>query len=407
MSLNNLSNINIPTLYLNPNVNNLRANNLQISSTTIFQGATTLQSSLNVVGITTLNNRVESITTNTPNDTIVDGDYQLQLKDTGGAPNSGGILTFSSDQGRFAGIRGCLKDGNVNPRGDINFCARLQNADTFLSNIMTVSYNGTVAIMQPSSGQAGQKLTVKDGIMLNDGGNNGNIFFCDGNHYISRSIATNNMRIQVAGGIGIKRDPGAGFDLDVNNNIRCVALTQTSDSRIKKDIEELNDNEALEKLRLVEPVKYNYIDPKRNTQNKVIGFIAQQVNEHFPDAVKIISDFAPNVLKHAKIENSCFVFDEDYNLELDKEYIVYPDENNINEYGKFKVIEKVDERTYKFDKEFENKEDCYIYGYKIDDFHTLNKDYLFALNFSATQELDKKVKQLEDRIKFLESKFNL
>ena len=32
---------------------------------------------------------------------------------------------------------------------------------------------------------------------------------------------------------------------------------------------------------------------------------------------------------------------------------------------------------------------------EVDDFHTLDKQKLFALNFSATQELDKKVTALE------------
>jgi hypothetical protein len=31
----------------------------------------------------------------------------------------------------------------------------------------------------------------------------------------------------------------------------------------------------------------------------------------------------------------------------------------------------------------------FVYGQEVDDFHALNKDYLFTINFAATQELDR------------------
>ena len=38
----------------------------------------------------------------------------------------------------------------------------------------------------------------------------------------------------------------------------------------------------------------------------------------------------------------------------------------------------------------------FCYGKEVDDFHVLDKQKLFALNFSATQELDRKVILLEE-----------
>ena len=40
---------------------------------------------------------------------------------------------------------------------------------------------------------------------------------------------------------------------------------------------------------------------------------------------------------------------------------------------------------------------------EVDDFHTLDKQKLFALNFSATQELIRKNEALEARIEALEN----
>ena len=41
----------------------------------------------------------------------------------------------------------------------------------------------------------------------------------------------------------------------------------------------------------------------------------------------------------------------------------------------------------------------FCYGKEIGDLHTIDKQKLFALNFSATQELDKKVKRLKKKNK--------
>ena len=48
------------------------------------------------------------------------------------------------------------------------------------------------------------------------------------------------------------------------------------------------------------------------------------------------------------------------------------------------------DNTFTFDQSWNN---VFCYGKEVNDFHTLNKQKLFALNFSATQEIDKYNKQ--------------
>ena len=50
------------------------------------------------------------------------------------------------------------------------------------------------------------------------------------------------------------------------------------------------------------------------------------------------------------------------------------------------------DNTFTFEEKWEY---VFCYGRLVDDFHTLDKNKLFALNFSATQELDRKVARLE------------
>ena len=45
-----------------------------------------------------------------------------------------------------------------------------------------------------------------------------------------------------------------------------------------------------------------------------------------------------------------------------------------------------DPKSFVFDQSWNN---VFLYGKEVNDFHTLDKNKLFALNFSATQEIDR------------------
>ena len=66
-----------------------------------------------------------------------------------------------------------------------------------------------------------------------------------------------------------------------------------------------------------------------------------------------------------------------------------------------------EDNTFTFDKHYNN---VFCYGKEVDDFHTLDKQKLFTVNFSATQEIDKiqqeektKLAAAEERITALET----
>jgi hypothetical protein len=81
-------------------------------------------------------------------------------------------------------------------------------------------------------------------------------------------------------------------------------LVVYSDERIKKNIVDLSDNEALETLRLIEPKKYEYVDQILRTNNTVYGYIAQQIKEVLPYAVQEIRNkVVPNVYSYADISS--------------------------------------------------------------------------------------------------------
>jgi hypothetical protein len=194
-------------------------------------------------------------------------------------------------------------------------------------------------------------------------------------------------------------------DIVIGGNVNVGSLTNPSDSRIKKDIEDINDETALNKLLLIQPTTYNYIDVERNKGfGKVYGFIAQQIREVIPEAVPIIETATPipNIYKRCLINNKRDVY---HSIPLDT-----PIDTDIKIKESIYKIKEIYEDYFVIDKDIEDVE-AFVYGYNINDFHALDKTYIFTLNVCATQELHRRIeaqsvllKSQDDRIKDLESK---
>ena len=180
-----------------------------------------------------------------------------------------------------------------------------------------------------------------------------------------------------------------------------------SDERIKHGIEVINDSFALRTIREIECYTYFYNDMIRRTPEITLGFLAQEVREKFPMAVKMKQDFLPVAMTFAQdiiweeiIDNSKNKFkltipilhkDASNNIvehEPGTKFKFYLTDvsNNINnqdfcvstllEDGKSFILEKKSKYVF-------------IYGYLVDDFHILDKEKIFTLHHSAIQEIDK------------------
>jgi hypothetical protein len=179
----------------------------------------------------------------------------------------------------------------------------------------------------------------------------------------------------------------------------------SSDSRIKEDIQDINDDDALNKILLIEPKTYKYIDKIEKGNDKVYGFIAQQIREVIPEAVTIQKSYIPNVMLLADYDNHIITLPSqpNYIIKQNDKIKCYDKDNKVIN---IEVLEVIDELTFKI-KELETEDTdnkIFIYGTEIDDFHTLDKSYIFTLNVCATQELHLKIKSQEARIKELETK---
>ena len=183
-----------------------------------------------------------------------------------------------------------------------------------------------------------------------------------------------------------------------------IGSSSASDSRIKKDIEDINDESALNKLLLIQPTTYNYIDVERNKGfGKVYGFIAQQIREVIPEAITIIvKEIIPNIYKSCLINNKRDVY---HSIPLDT-----PIDTSVKIDDALYKIKEIYEDYFVIDNDIDFDE-AFVFGYSVDDFHTLDKTYIFTLNVCATQELHRRIeaqsvllKSQDDRIKDLETK---
>jgi hypothetical protein len=182
-------------------------------------------------------------------------------------------------------------------------------------------------------------------------------------------------------------------------------MYQNSDERIKKNIQDINDDTALEQILSIQPKTYNYIDETRGT-SKVIGFIAQQVREVVPEAVVLDTEKIPDIMSLVDCNSNILTFSSNYDFSSNEKLTF------IKRDGSEQVCHITDiisSNEIRIDNEFEGS-NVFCYGREIDDFNTLDKWYIFTLNICATQILSRKIDELTsnlnialDRIAVLES----
>ena len=188
-------------------------------------------------------------------------------------------------------------------------------------------------------------------------------------HPRSGAISAEKMRINGLGHVGIGTN-NPGYPLDIkgstglsgtktvyfssglgsyNGNssvtmqaewdVKATAYIVTSDERIKKDILDINDDAALQKLRIIEPKTYKYKDVASRGTKTVFGFIAQQIDTVLPEAVSKLNDVIPNTYELCDATSSS---NNDYydtitftnfntaNLDTSSNNLVLVDANNKN-----------------------------------------------------------------------------
>ena len=94
-------------------------------------------------------------------------------------------------------------------------------------------------------------------------------------------------------------------------------------------------------------------------------------------------------------------------------YLSEPSINELNTEIQIYKEEGVDGKRYKIKEIYEDHfvidedidgDDCFVFGYEVNDLHAIDKSYIFTLNVCATQELHRRLEAQDKRIKELETK---
>jgi len=189
----------------------------------------------------------------------------------------------------------------------------------------------------------------------------------------------------------------------------------TSDQRIKKNIQQLEEEQALQVVRQIRPVTYQYIDQMKRHNQIEYGFIAQDVKPVLPYAVRSESDFIPNIYDLADItahtESTSIVTLRTKNTDdleqgdILKILDLHETPLIVNVLNTCHTSIVVDTNLLVSVSEYSPTEEdrknnihahtVFVYGKKVGDLHILEKNAIFSVGIAAIKEIDRLV--LEQR----------
>jgi hypothetical protein len=168
-----------------------------------------------------------------------------------------------------------------------------------------------------------------------------------------------------------------------------------SDERIKTEITVIDDGKALMQINQLESKEYHYIDPLDRKELKTIGFLAQEVKEVLPNAISYRIGLVPDEMRiisepqwNSNVLTIPYLDMSPENLTGKCKFCVLDDtEGNEFELDCEKDSDGNKTNRFKFEKEYAN---VFFHGKEVNDFHTIDKNQIFALHHSAIQELSRK-----------------
>lgn len=213
----------------------------------------------------------------------------------------------------------------------------------------------------------------------------------------ARSLRYFSCNIDFTQGSHLVEDTCAFFDSSI---LVKDTIAASSDQRIKTNILDINDDSALQKILSIQPKTYNYVDPLKSSE-KVYGFIAQQIQEVIPEAIHMQKAVVPNIFCTASCFLNLITFDASVDFKLisiDTKLSIIDMTGNQEMY----TVTYVSSSSITIDRNIPG-DLVFVYGTEVDDFHSLDKSYIYTLNVCATQKLSQKLNNLTERMAMIEN----
>ena len=180
------------------------------------------------------------------------------------------------------------------------------------------------------------------------------------------------------------------------HSVAARAYQAYSDKRIKDIIGVSNNTKDLSMLTQIQITDYTFIDKVNNTNQLQKKVIAQQLNDVYPQAVTLKKGEVPVIYATAR-ETS---YEDGYlTVSMENAHDLQPGENVIFLTNDSRLTAEVltvpNEKTFIVEHS-KAEEIVFVWGKGVNDFHSVDYDALTTLNISATQELAKRVLELEN-----------
>jgi hypothetical protein len=201
------------------------------------------------------------------------------------------------------------------------------------------------------------------------------------------------------GGNGCNSDDNSvnPYAINCSNRVRASEFDAFSDKRIKTDLALSDGATDLEILKNLCVTDYRHIDTIEKGGAYKKGFIAQDVEAVFPEAVTKTSDFIPNIYDNA----------QEISLTAGKLNIALTKNHDLKEGDVVRLMlpnapQEVTVSSVPSANTFtvsdwtgEKPEWVFVYGKQVGDFRQVDYDRIHTLNISATQELIRRKELLE------------
>lgn len=185
--------------------------------------------------------------------------------------------------------------------------------------------------------------------------------------------------------------------------LRELADLHSTDSRIMTDVTKISASESLRMLRGLCPKSFVYESKKNNSRNTIHGFIAQDVQKIFPNAVMTQNVIIPNIYQSATAISDTLVFCDEIHLVDNglpvRELVIYCPDGNVS--CSITVVSQVNAKTIRFAGNIDHilrKGECFVYGQRIANLMTVDNKFITTMYCAAIQEIDAYVRHMADKV---------
>lgn len=189
-----------------------------------------------------------------------------------------------------------------------------------------------------------------------------------------------------------------------SNGVEAVAFYAMSDARIKKDLAITDNASALNTINQLEVTKYHHKDEIEQGSGYKTGFVAQQVEKVFPDAVQSRAGFIPDIFTMAETctlnKGSLVISMKDmHRLVTGDQVRLMTASGEMREVG----VKVQDAKTFIVDDWAMPVEKIFVYGKKVNDVRSVDYQQIFSVGISAIQQLSKQTDELKSENELLKS----